>query len=82
MDGEVIEVPDATLADSKFAAKLHNHNPPMKTNEDVQPGDLVVINGSKTKLKPREPHLVQDIEDINGRQLLGPHLQNGGQNDQ
>ena len=39
----------------------------MLVNEEgIEPGDLVVINSSKSKLKPRETHLVQDVEQING----------------
>ena len=66
VDGEVVEKSDDNLAKDRLAAKLHSHNPPQEVNDEILPGNLVVINSSKTKLKPREPHLVQDIKHVDG----------------
>ena len=67
VDGAVIETTDVEISKKKLADKLHRHNPPLPTT-DVSPGDLVMINSSKTKLKPRETFLVNDIEEKNGCQ--------------
>ena len=65
-NGEIINKSDSDLADSKLAKKLSSHNPPAAPSTPVEAGDLVMINGSKTKLKPRDTHIVQDVVDING----------------
>ena len=35
-------------------------------DEKIEPGDLVIIKGAKSKLKPRDSHIVQEILDKNG----------------
>ena len=66
VNDEIIVKSDADLADAKFAAKLNCHNPPAAPSEPVETGDLVMINGSKSKLKPRDAHIVHDVVDMNG----------------
>ena len=66
LNGEVIVKSDSELADNKLAKKLNSHNPPACPKSSIKIGDLVMINGSKTKLKPRDTHIVQDIVDVNG----------------
>ena len=66
MKGEVSNKSENDLADSKLAKKLGRHNPPALPNMPVEACDLVMINGSKMKLKPRDTHIVQDVLDING----------------
>ena len=66
LNGEVIVKSDSELADNKLAKKLNSHNPPACPKSSIEIGDLVMINGSKTKLKPRDTHIVQDVVDVNG----------------
>ena len=61
-----IEKSDEKLADEKVARRLHTHNPPVKAQEDFKAGDLVMIAGEKTKLKPRDTFIVNGIELKNG----------------
>ena len=66
VDGDILTTADAELANAKLAAKLHKHNPPQVREDPVNPGDLVMISSSKTKLKPRETFLVNDVVQNNG----------------
>ena len=67
VDGSIIDTPDVEIADKKLADKLHRHNPPLP-NTSVSPGDLVMISSSKSKIKPRETFIVNDIKEDNGCQ--------------
>ena len=66
MDGNILNTTDTELADKKLAGKLHRHNPPQVRENPVNPGDLIMINSSRTKLKPRETFLVNDVKKSNG----------------
>ena len=66
VDGDNLSKTDSTIADEKLANKLHSHTPPCVASENPQPGDLVMIGSSKSKLHPRETYIVQGDHVING----------------
>ena len=61
-----IDKSDQEISDDRTAKRLHTHNPPVEAQETFKAGDLVMIAGDKTKLKPRDTFIVNQVDTRNG----------------
>ena len=66
VDNSIIVRSDSDIADVKHANKLHLHNPPVSISSKFRKGDLVMIKGDRSKIKPRDTFIVDSVIERNG----------------